>query len=132
MANAWRQQVGSDPAWRRAVLVPVPLHPARRRRRGFDQTAWLATGLGERLGLEVRLGALARTRPTLPQGDPRVQSRAANVEGAFAVGRPGGVAGRHLILVDDVFTSGATARACAGVLREAGGVAVAVLTACRS
>ena len=75
---------------------------------------------------------MARTRETLPQGDPRVVSRANNVDGAFAVMKAREVMGRNVILVDDVFTSGATARQCALVLRVQGAAAVAVLTACRS
>lgn len=119
-------------AWHRARLVPVPLHRQRRRRRGFDQAAWLAAEIGDRLDLEARPWTLRRTRPTLPQGDPRVTSRTANVDGAFAVARPRAIAGQRAIVVDDVFTSGATARAVAALLRQAGAVDVALLTACRS
>jgi predicted amidophosphoribosyltransferase len=68
----------------------------------------------------------------LPQGDPRVASRLRNVESAFAVRAAAKVVGARVVLVDDVFTSGATARTCARVLREAGAEAVAVVTACRS
>jgi ComF family protein len=132
MANAWRQQIGDARDWRRAAVVPVPLHPARRRQRGFDQTAWLATELSTRLGLGAAVGVLRRTRATLPQGDPRVLSREKNVEGAFAVARPRAIAGAAVVLIDDVFTSGATARCCAAALRAAGARTVAMLTACRS
>lgn len=118
--------------WRHAILVAVPLHRLRRRERGFDQAEWLARAVGERLGLRFAAAVLRRTRATLPQGDPRVASREQNVAGAFAVVRPQAVAGSRVVLVDDVFTSGATARACAGLLRTAGVKEVAVLTACRS
>jgi predicted amidophosphoribosyltransferase len=110
----------------------VPLHRSRRRVRGFDQAAWLAAALARRSGLDARPWALVRTRPTLPQGDPRVTSRRGNVEGAFTVARPRAVRGRAVLLVDDVVTSAATARACAQVLRAAGATAVAVLSACRA
>ncbi|HEX6812561.1 MAG TPA: double zinc ribbon domain-containing protein [Planctomycetota bacterium] len=130
MAASWR--AASCAGWHRALLVPVPLHGSRRRERGFDQAEWLARGLARRLGLEVMPGVLARRRATLPQGDPRVLSRPRNVEGAFAVVRPGSVAGRRVVLVDDVFTSGATARSCAALLRGAGALEVAMLAACRS
>ncbi len=130
MADAWRAQVG--PAWARACVVPVPLHRQRARERGFDQAAWMARELGERLGWRSGIGALRRTRSTLPQGDPRVTSREGNVEGAFDLGDGRSFARRNVVLVDDVFTSGATARQCAKVLRAAGALAVAVLTACRS
>ena len=130
MADCWRAVPSG--VWHRAVLVPVPLHAARLRERGFDQAEWLGRGLAVRLGLEVLSGVLARTRATLPQGDPRVLSRPANVEGAFTVVRPWSITGRRVVIVDDVFTSGATARCCAGLLRAAGAVEVAMLAACRS
>lgn len=129
MADGWR--VHGEP-WSRAVLVPVPLHARRRRERGFDQAAWLAAGLGARLGLQPAPGTLVRRRATLPQGDPRVLAREANLVGAFTLRAAGAVAGRRVVLVDDVFTSGATARACAGLLRAGGAREVAVLVACRS
>ncbi|MBL9076253.1 MAG: ComF family protein [Planctomycetes bacterium] len=130
MAAAW--QPDADPAWRHALLVPVPLHPRRRRQRGFDQAAWLVGRLARALRLEPGVGILHRRRETLPQGDPRVLSRAGNVEGAFLVPRPARAVGRCVVLVDDVFTSGATARECAAQLLQAGAKGVAVLSACRS
>jgi ComF family protein len=130
MAGAWR--AAARGVWHRALLVPVPLHVSRRRERGFDQAEWLARGLARRLGLEVMPGVLARLHATLPQGDPRVLSRQRNVEGAFSVVRPGRITGRRVVLVDDVFTSGATARTCARLLRSAGALEVAMLAACRS
>lgn len=130
MAVAWRAAAGA--AWPRAVLVPAPLHWRRRRVRGFDQTAWLACRLAGDLGLAVACDTLVRVRATAPQGDPRVASRTANVDGAFAVSRSATVRGCDVVLVDDVLTSGATARACAGALLAAGARRIAVLTACRS
>ena len=130
MADAARLQAGPD--WAGAVLAPVPLHHARLRQRGFDQTAWLARRLAAGLGMRCCLGALARRRATPPQGDPRVGSREANVAGAFVVRRPRAVRRRRVVLVDDVLTSGATARECARVLLAAGAREVALLTACRS
>ena len=118
--------------WRRALLVAVPLHAERRRQRGFDQAEWLARDLARRLRLEHLPRALRRTRPTLPQGDPRVLSRSRNVAGAFAAARVRDLADRRVVLIDDVRTSGATARECAQVLRAAGASQVALLTACRS
>lgn len=130
MAQAWAPHAAG--AGRKAVLVPAPLHAVRRRERGFDQAEWLARAVAARLGLGVACGVLARRRATLPQGDPRVTSREGNVEGAFVVVRRRPILGRSVVLVDDVFTSGATARACAEVLLAAGAGEVAVLTACRS
>ncbi|MCC7061384.1 MAG: ComF family protein [Planctomycetes bacterium] len=130
MARALAPSLGGP--WRHALLIPVPLHASRRRERGFDQAEWLAREVGRRVSLEVASGVLRRSRATLPQGDPRVTSRAENVAGAFVVARAQRVAGRRCILVDDVFTSGATARSCADLLLAAQALEVAVLTACRS
>ncbi|MEO6596509.1 MAG: hypothetical protein ABIP94_17295 [Planctomycetota bacterium] len=113
-------------------MVPVPLHAARRRQRGFDQAEWLARRVAGRLGLMVESGVLARARATLPQGDPRVLSRERNIDGAFRLANPARIVGRRIVLIDDVFTSGATARCCAGLLREAGALEVGMLAACRS
>jgi ComF family protein len=118
--------------WRRAVLVPVPLHGRKLRQRGFDQARVLAEEVRRRTGLPILAGVLRRTRETLPQGDPRVTARDRNVAGAFVVSRPPCIRGRRIVLVDDVFTSGATARACAGALHAAGAAEVAFLAACRA
>ena len=115
-------------AWDAAV--PVPLHWTRRLRRGFNQAEVLALAVGRRHGLPVLRHALGRVRRTEAQhGNPGV--RQANVRGAFAVSRPWQVAGRRLLVVDDVFTTGATVNACADTLLSAGALAVGVLTLAR-
>ena len=116
----------------RPLVVGVPLHRMRKRRRGFDQADWLARRVASRLGMRRVGDALVRWRATTPQGDPRVRSRTENVRGAFVVREAEQIAGRSVLLVDDVFTSGATARSCARVLRDAGAVSVALLCACAS
>jgi len=119
-------------AWRKAVVVPVPLHRERRAARGFDQARLLAEAVAQRADLDVAPDLLARVRRTLPQGDPRVFSREQNVAGAFVVVGRRDVRGRCVVLVDDVMTSGATARACAEQLTARGARSVALLTACRA
>ena len=116
----------------RPLVLSVPLHRARRRRRGFDQAAWLALGIAKRLGLRAATGVLVRTRATRPQGDAMVLSRTDNVRGAFAVREPEAIRGRSVLLIDDVFTTGATARTCAKLLKDAGARSVALLVACES
>ena len=114
------------------MLVPVPLHPARRLERGHDQAALLAAEL-EALGLGRSAPALRRIRHTPAQGAPDAPSRAANVRGAFAVRRPRGlVRGVSVWIVDDVLTTGSTAAACALALRRAGAREVGVLAVARA
>lgn len=114
-----------------AVLVPVPLHPRRRRDRGFNQSEVLAVELARRTGLRLAPSALVRRRDTSPQAGLTAAARRANVEGAFAVRQRARFNGRPVVLVDDVLTTGATARGCARVLRDAGASEVRVLTVAR-
>lgn len=113
------------------VLVPVPLHPRRKRERGFNQAELLAAELGRRLGAPVAASALVRRACTQAQTGLSAAERRKNVAGAFAVRRRTQVAGRVVVLVDDVVTTGATARACATALRQAGASDVRLLSAAR-
>ena len=109
-------------------LVPVPLHPSRRRDRGFNQARLLARDLAALRGLPVLAGALIKTRNAPAQAGLRAAERERNVRGAYAVKRPGEVRGRTLVLVDDVTTTGATIRECAKVLKTAGAKEVRAIT----
>jgi ComF family protein len=112
------------------AVVPVPLHWRRRWQRGFNQADVLARAVGGRYGLPVQRRCLARVRATPPQhGDPA--TRRWNVRDAFRVRGPRRIAGQRLLLVDDVFTTGATANACAATLRDAGAATVGVLALAR-
>ena len=110
--------------------MPVPLHPRRERALGFNQAAFLARHVGRRVGLPVAARALRRVRETPPQsGDPADRRR--NVRDAFTVAGPADVAARHVLLIDDVLTTGATANECARALRRAGARRVGVFTLAR-
>jgi ComF family protein len=109
------------------AVVPVPLHAARERSRGFNQ----ARELARHLGLPV-LDALVRTRKTSAQADLPKARRDANVRGAFALTRGVDVDGLVLVLVDDVSTTGATLNACAAPLLDAGAREIRALTAARA
>jgi ComF family protein len=113
------------------LVVPVPLHPRRLRERGYNQSAILARELARHLGVRLALTTVARTRPTSSQVGLSTAARAANVTAAFDVRRADLVHGRTILLVDDVWTSGATARAVAATLHAAGARAVDVLTFAR-
>lgn len=113
------------------ALVPVPLYHRRRRERGFNQAHEIARGLGSRRKMAV-WDCLYRYRETPSQTGLERLARWENMEGAFHK-KPGfDVRGRHLLLIDDVFTTGATTNACAQALAQAGADRLAVLTIARS
>jgi ComF family protein len=129
----WRALAPRAPSLRSALVVPVPLHPARLAGRGFNQSALLARRLAHHLGAELAPLALARRRDTPQQAALDREGRLANVRDAFAVRQPRRVCGRTVLLVDDVRTTGATLAACAGALQAAGtaGIATAVVARAR-
>jgi ComF family protein len=123
--------------WARAggradVLVPVPVHASRRRERGYDQAELIAFAAARRLGVPM-VAAVVRTRATTAQYRLDRRRRAANVDAAFAVRLDAValVAGRHVVLVDDVVTTGATLAATGSALLDAGAVSVAAITVAR-
>jgi ComF family protein len=113
------------------TIIPVPLHPSRKRERGFNQAYILAKVLSRRYDVPVLKGGLDRIRPTPPQTGKR-RERIRNVRGAFQVRRPDRIHGRSILLVDDVFTTGATVNECAKVLMKAGAQVVWVYTLARA
>jgi len=113
------------------VLVPVPLHRGRLRARGYDQALELARPVARALDIPLRRRLLLRTRATAPQSEHDAVARRRNVRNAFSV-RDGCDVPAHVVLVDDVMTTGATLDACAGVLIEAGVSEVRALTAARA
>jgi ComF family protein len=125
--------VGRDEAlWRDAeTIIPVPLHPRRKRRRGFNQAAVLARGLAAWSGKPVHDGLLARRSDIPAQAGLNASERKRNVAGAFFVRRPEKAAGRVFLLVDDVYTTGSTAAECCRALLRAGARDVRVLTLAR-
>jgi len=113
------------------LIVPVPLHGRRRRRRGYNQAALLAGRVAERLGLPCDDRTLIRCRHTRSQARLGEAARERNVRDAFRLGEKSRVRGRHIVLVDDLVTSGGTVRSCIGSLLPADPAGVTVLAAGR-
>jgi ComF family protein len=118
------------------LVVPVPLHASKKRERGFNQSEVMARAavkqsiLRDRLKLQPEL--LERKRVTKSQIGLTRHQRRENLRGAFTVTHPSEVAGREVLLVDDVFTTGTTVSECARILRRAGASKVFVATAART
>ncbi|WP_313187396.1 ComF family protein [Lacrimispora sp.] len=111
------------------VLVPVPVHPSRKKERGFNQAEILARRIGERLGLVVCPSMLVRNKKTMPQKGLDPAGRLKNLEEAFSAGKMiEGVEG--VILVDDIYTTGSTIEACTRALKKAGIKRVYFLAIC--
>ena len=129
MMGRWLSHAGGELLAEADALVPVPLHWRRLWARRFNQSAMLAAAISAESGVPIATGLLRRVKPTAQQVGLSRTERAANVQGAFRVPPEarGGVAGRRLVLVDDVLTSGATVDGCARALLRAGAANVDVL-----
>jgi ComF family protein len=111
-----------------SLIVCVPLTEKRERGRGYNQCALLAAPLSKRWGIPFDEGALRKTRETMTQSLLPRYKRRANVKGAFAAAKPGAVAGKSVLLIDDVYTSGATLDEIAKVLKREGAKSVTTAT----
>lgn len=109
------------------VILPVPLHRARLRERGYNQAEEIARGVSRAWGIPVRADILKRRRHTGSQTTLRADARRANVAQAFTTGKAD-LHGRNILLCDDVFTTGSTLNACASVLLDAGAESVSAVT----
>jgi ComF family protein len=121
------------------LMVPVPLYGKKRRSRGFNQSELLARGCiaalrrrRPRMRIDLDPALLVRQRATESQAGLTPHQRRENVRGAFAVPRPDAVTGRPILIIDDIYTTGATVRACSTELRRAGAASVWVATVARA
>lgn len=108
------------------AVVPVPLHKKKLRQRGFNQSEWFAKGIAEALGAALDTTSLVRTAETATQTNKKKYQRWENVEGIFEVSDPSRLKGKHILLVDDVITTGATIEAACSALSGIGGLEISI------
>lgn len=133
LARLLAEAAAREPVSHATLVVPVPLHAERERERGFNQAALLARSVAKHAGMKLDEWSLARVAHSARhRAGMDARARLETVEKAFAVTRPRLVEGERVLLVDDVFTTGATASACASALLAAGASEVFVLTVARA
>lgn len=110
------------------VIVPIPLHVKKKKLRGYNQSEWIARGVSAVTGIPMDADSVTRERNTETQTHKSIFERWENVEGTFVLHHPELFAGKHILLVDDVLTTGATTVACASAFDEVKGVRFSVLT----
>ena len=131
LLGGWMARVARELCTEAPVIVPMPLHRGRLWRRQFNQAALLSARMAKHLDLPWDPDLLARIKPTRQQVGLNVRARRLNVQGAFAAPDAAAVRGRHVLLVDDVLTTGATADAASRALLRAGAAGVDVVVFAR-
>ncbi len=114
------------------IIIPIPLHSKRLRERGYNQSEFIARGIGEVLGIEVDTTHVFRIRNTPKQALQSGDSRKQNVADAFAVLHPEQMYHKHILLVDDLITTGETMRACLNAMKAFRGATFTVFTLCKA
>lgn len=114
------------------ALVPLPLHPSKEKKRGYNQATVLCQGIAEVLEKPILKDVIIRTSHTESQTKKNRVQRWENMEGRFELAKPQAIEGKHVLLVDDVITTGATLEACGSELLEAENVQLSLATLCFS
>ncbi len=112
--------------WGIHVIIPIPLHPRRLEKRGYNQAGVIAEALGKKLGISVNQKILKRQKNTKPQKELNHQERQKNMKNAFVVGKK--LSGENILLVDDIYTTGSTIEEAAKELKKAGAAKIFFLT----
>lgn len=100
------------------VIIPVPLHPRKRKARGYNQSEWIARGVSQVVGLPVDVSSVIREKHTDTQTRKSTYERWENVDGIFRLRHPENFVGKHVLIIDDVLTTGSTTTACADVFMK--------------
>ena len=114
--------------WHADFIVPIPLHPSRQKKRGYNQSEMIALGLSEVLNVPVSTQNMVRINKTATQTRKNRYERWKNVEDVFSITDPEEFEGRHILLADDVVTTGSTLEACASLLLKIPGTKVSIAT----
>ena len=109
------------------LLIPVPLHPRKKRQRGYNQSEWIASGIRSIWDIPIDTQSLARTTHTSTQTRKAIYDRWLNVCSIFNVIHPESLKNKHILLIDDVITTGATISACAKALSGIPGIRISIL-----
>lgn len=127
MGTLLGEKLLQSPAYCNAdMIIPVPLHPAKERKRGYNQSKCIADGAAKELGIPVSDKLLIRRKATATQTKKNRYTRFENMRSVFAVPDPAGLDGKHVILVDDVITTGATLEACGQLLLDSGAAKLSI------
>jgi ComF family protein len=106
--------------WKFDLIIPIPLHQLKKAERGYNQSYYIAKGLGKKLNVKVSNRVLKRTKYTESQTTMNLNEREENISGAFKLNQKKAVRGKHILLIDDVITTGSTISECGKILLEAG------------
>lgn len=128
LGKMYGSELSSTPFSGADMIIPVPLHPRKKRKRGFNQSEWIARGIGQSLDIPVRNSVLKRNQNTPTQTRKSRFERWQNVERAFVADNSESLENKKIILVDDVITTGATLEACANVLKRSANVKIFIAT----
>lgn len=128
MGRIYGREMVNSPFSEAGVIVPVPLHSRKKRKRGFNQSEWIGKGLAESLQKPMITNQLYRAVNTRTQTRKSRLERWENVENVFKIRSVDAFRNRHVLLVDDVVTTGATLESCAGVLTGCTGTSVSIVT----
>ena len=112
------------------LIVPIPIHPDKRAKRGYNQAAYIGKGVSEIIGVTMRENVIIKSIYTKSQTKMGRIERIKNVFDSFELKDKNGIQGRHILIVDDVLTTGATIEACARKLMEANNIKISIMTAC--